>query len=843
MRHNCFKITMIAWMIGLFIISNIKAQIQSPEEYLVTNYGKHFTPHHLLVEYARYLADNSEYMTLETYGYTNEKRPLLLATFTTPGNHQKIDDIRKTNINSTGLESYNDNMVNEKAILWMSFGVHGNEAAGPESSITVMYKLANPDAQTKKWLDNTVVLIDPSVNPDGYSRYTHWLWRIAGDEPHEDMYDREHMEPWPGGRTNHYHFDLNRDWAWQTQVESQQRMIKYNQWMPHIHADFHEMGSNSHYYFAPAAKPYHEYMTQWQRDFQIDIGRNHAKYFDQEGWIYFTRENFDLLYPSYGDTYPTFNGAIGMTYEKGGGGRAGRAIIMNNDDTLTIRDRIDQHVTTAMSTVEMASQNADRLVANFKKYYQDAINNPKGKFKAYVVKSSESSKALADLLKRNKIRFSYATERQSLNGYHYQSEMNKSFNLEPEDIVIDVKQPKSTLLQVLFEPEPMLEDSITYDITSWCIPFAYGVETYGLNSVPGINTEPDYAEMMDMSPPMDAYAYYFSWGSNEAHQVIAAFARNGVRMRIADRPSKVDGIDINRATVVILKGDNKHIKKLNQLVVETLSETSIDWGTLDTGFSDAGGDLGGRRFRLIDNPKVLVLAGEGVSSYTFGQIWHYFEHHLHYPLSIVNKDDIGRVNLDEYDVLILPEGFYRLSKGEKENLSSWVREGGKLIAIGSALRNLSDQEGFALAKYATDEEKKAADKAAEAKRLEERLVDYEGEERRRISQIVPGAIIQNKVDITHPLAYGIKGDYYSLKTSAATYNWLKDAWNVVYVPENYKSYGFVGKELKDKLGGTVSFAVEEKGQGSVIYMVDNPLYRGFWYNGLHLFTNAVFMVE
>jgi hypothetical protein len=819
------------------------AQIQSPEEFLVTNYGEHFTPHHLLVEYARYLADNSDYMTIETYGYTNEKRPLLLATFTTPANHSQIEDIRKSNMNITGIERHSDNNVNEKAILWMSFGVHGNEAAGPESSMTVMYKLANPDAQTRRWLDNTVVLIDPSINPDGYSRYTHWVWQVAGKEPHPTTSDREHMEPWPGGRTNHYHFDLNRDWAWQTQVESQQRFIKYNQWMPHIHADFHEMGYNSHYYFAPAAKPYHEYMTQWQRDFQIDIGKNHAKYFDKEGWIYFTRERFDLLYPSYGDTYPTFNGAIGMTYEKGGSGRAGRAIIMDNGDTLRLRDRIDHHVTTALSTVEITSLNADRLVANFKKYYQDNINNPKGKFKTYVIKSSESSKALAELLKRNKIDFAYATESQKLNGYHYQSEEIRNFEVEPEDIVIDVKQPKSTLLQVLFEPDPMLEDSITYDITAWCIPFAYGVETYGLTAVPTVNTAEQYSEMMDMGAPNNPYAYHFEWGSNDAHRVIAAFAKNGIRMRVADRTSSIQGDKVDRATVVIMKGDNKHVVDWNEKVISTLNGTTVNWGYFESGFSDAGGDLGGRRFRLLENPKVMILAGEGVGSNTFGQVWHYFENHLHYPVSVVNKDEIGRVDLDDYDVLVMPDGYYRMSKGEMDDLSSWIRGGGKLIAIGGALRNLSDQEGFALARYATEDEKKAADKAAEEKAMQERLVDYEGQERRRISQIVPGAIVQNKVDATHPLGYGLGGDYYSLKTSSATYNWLKDAWNVVYVPETFDSYGFIGKELKDKLGGTVSFAVEEKGRGSVVYMVDNPLYRGFWHNGLHLFTNAVFMVE
>jgi hypothetical protein len=821
----------------------VQAQIKSPEEYLVTNYGKHFTPHHLLVEYAQYLADNSEYMSLERYGYTNEKRPLLIATFTTPENRKNLDNIRRTNLKNTGLGKTDPTVVDEKAILWMSFGVHGNEAAGPESAITVLYKLAVPDADTKNWLKNTVVLMDPSVNPDGYSRYTHWLWREAGKEIHPDPYDREHMEPWPGGRVNHYLFDLNRDWAWQTQVETQQRMIKYNQWLPHIHVDFHEMGHNSHYYFAPAAKPYHEYMTQWQRDFQVTIGRNHAKYFDDEGWIYFTRETFDLLYPSYGDTYPTFNGAIGMTYEKGGSGRAGRSIIMNNDDTLTIRDRIDHHVTTAMSTLEVTSENAIKVISNFKQFYTDAVRNPKGKFKAYVIKKSESQKALADLLKRNYIDFKYATAETSLSGYHYQSESNKSFKVQPEDIIIDVKQPKSTLIQVLFEPEPMLEDSVTYDITSWCLPFAYGVETYGLTAVPAVAMGDEYEEEADLNCLPDPYAYYFEWGSNDAHQVIAQLAKKGVRMRVSNSSSSFDGNEIRRATVVAMRGDNKHIPRFNNYMSGVLDAASISWGCLESGFSDAGGDLGGGNFDLLDNPRVLTFSGDGVSSNAFGQVWNYFENHLSYPLSIVDKENLSRVNLDDYNVIILPDGFYSLSNALMESISSWVSSGGKLIAIGGALRNLSDKEGFALAKYATDEEKKDADKAAEAKDLKERLEQYDGEERRRISQIVPGAIVQNKVDNTHPLGYGLEGDYYSLKNSSATYNWLKDAWNVVYVPEEFNSYGFIGHELKKRIGGTVTFAVEQKGRGSIVYMIDNPLFRGFWHNGLHVFTNAVFMVD
>ena len=421
--------------------------------------------------------------------------------------------------------------------------------------------------------------------------------------------------------------------------------------------------------------------------------------------------------------------------------------------------------------------------------------------------------------------------------------MEKSFKVDPQDIVIDVKQPKSTLLQVLFETEPMLEDSLTYDITAWCLPFAYGVETYGLAAVPKINTALDYQVMKEMTVEGTHYAYYFEWGSNEAHKVMAGLSKKGVRFRIANDKSKIDDTPVSRSDVFALRGDNKHIKDFDAMVMGVLNDTTIDWGYVDSGFSEKGGDLGGGKFRLTENPKVLTISGDGVSSNGFGQVWHYFENHIEYPLSIVDIDNLGRVDFDDYNVLILPDGFYNISKSIMDDVSSWVSGGGKLIAIGGALRNLTGKDGFALATYATDEEKKSADKAAEARIHAERLEHFDGEERRRISDIVPGAIIQNKVDNTHPLGYGIVGDYYSLKTSRSTYNWLKGAWNVVYVPKEFESYGFIGHQLKKKLGGTATFAVEDKGRGSVVYMVDNPLYRGFWHQGLHVFTNAIFMVD
>ena len=264
------------------------------------------------------------------------------------------------------------------AIVWLSFNVHGNEASSTEAAMKTIYKLLT---EKKDWLKNTVVILDPCINPDGRDRYANWFNETASSPYSINQQASEHNEPWPGGRPNHYLFDLNRDWVWATQIESSSRLKIYNKWLPHIHVDFHEQGINEPYYFAPAAEPFHEIITNWQRNFQTQIGKNHAKYFDAAGWLYFTKERFDLLYPSYGDTYPTYMGAIGMTYEQAGHGRAGLGILNDEGDVLTLKDRIAHHTTAGLSTVEIASKNAEKLNAEFKKFF----GNSNFKYKSYVM--------------------------------------------------------------------------------------------------------------------------------------------------------------------------------------------------------------------------------------------------------------------------------------------------------------------------------------------------------------------------------------------------------------------------------------------------------------------------
>ncbi len=828
----------------------INAQgLKSPQEFLRTEYGKQFTPHHLLADYVKHVASNSDRVTLIEYGQTNEDRPLLLATITTNENQQNIGAIQNHHLNKIGLGNGEAESIDKDfAVIWLSFGVHGNEAGASESSMNVIYKMANPDNQTTgQWLENSVVLFDPSINPDGYNRYTQWVRGISGKMAHPGHTDREHMEPWPGGRVNHYLFDLNRDWAWQTQVESQQRVAQYAKWMPHIHVDFHEMGYDNGYYFAPAAEPYHKHITDFQRDMQVDIGKNHAKYFDRNGWLYFTREIFDLFYPSYGDTWPTFNGAVGMTYEQAGHGMSGRAIALSNGDTLTIQDRIDHHSKTALSTLEEASKQATRLNENFVKYFSDAVDSPKGTYKSYVIKASDKANRLAELLDKNNIIYYRTADAQSMNGFDYQQGKNTSFRSAEGDIVINANQPNGTLLQVFMEPEPVLSDSVTYDITAWSLPHAYGVQAYGLNGYTNtrkieVSSEKQTACFSSEDPESKAYAYVIPWQSVNSAKILSKIYGKGINARMAKKDIKFDAGMVAKGSIVIVRGDNFHIKSLAEELSKIASDCT-DCMCLPTGFSSKGGDIGSSAFARLSQPKTLLISGRGTGANAVGQIWHYFDEVIGYPLSIVDKQNMGRVDYDDYNTLILPDGYYSFSEDELKDITSFINDGGKVIAISGALGNFVEKEGYALATYATDEEKEEAKKHREAKKLEARNDSFHDQERHGISNSVPGAIIKNNLDTSHPLSFGLGDSYHSLKTSRQRYSLLQDAWNVITVPKGYNHYGFIGASLKPKFEDTVSFAVEEKGSGSIIYMVDNPLFRGFWDNGLMLFGNALFLVD
>lgn len=831
-----FRTTLFA----LFLPLALFGQLQSPSEFLPHEHGAQFTPHHLVVAYAKHVADQSDRVSVQQYGTTPEGRPLLLLTVSSPENLAQQEAIRQNNLRRAGLLSGQPEAGLDRAIVWLSFGVHGNEAAATESAMSTLYELARTDSpQALEWLAETLVLIDPSLNPDGYDRYTHWYRGVAplGNTP--ERATLEHREPWPGGRVNHYLFDLNRDWAWQTQTETQQRADVYHLWMPHLHVDFHEQFPDSPYYFAPAARPYHAYITDWQAEFQHTIGQGNARYFDKEGWLYFTREVFDLFYPSYGDTYPTFKGAIGMTYEQAGHGMAGRGVLLENGDTLTLHDRIAHHTTAALATVETASRHREELVRNFEQYFRRSASNPPGRYKTYVVSKGNAPgklTALTDLLDRNRIAYGTATAGQRLTGFDYTAGEQKTIAIEEGDLLIDPHQLMGVLVQVLFEPVPALEDSLTYDITAWALPYAYGLSagafTQRLPFKPGFEL-PKAEQGWEVGRAY--YAYASAWSSFSDARFLAALMKAGVKVRAARGDFRIDGKAYEPGAIVITRADNRKLGDRFDALVQVLAQAhGQPLDGLRTGFADDGFDLGSSSMQYLAPPKVALLSGEKTNSGSFGEVWHYLEQGLGYPVYLFEADRFGQLDLSAYNTLIMPEGRYGFSESELEQLKTWVSGGGRLIAIGSALSALEGQNGFGL--------EHQEDKQEMLSEPEERLRAYGAQARQSMSAAMPGAIFKVELDRSHPLAYGLGEAYFSLKTSETAYQLLQKGWNAGYLGTAPEPIGFAGSEAKKQLPHTLVFGELPQGRGSIVYLVDNPLFRGFWEDGRLLFSNALFQV-
>lgn len=828
----------------LFVNVGVWAQdIKSPDEFLGYELGSKFTYHHRIVDYFKYVAEHKDNVLIEQYGTTYEGRPLVKVVLSSSANMSKLEEIRLNNLKRTGLMSGTAS-DDGKAIVWLSYNIHGNEASSSEATMRTLYELASgSNEKANRWLENTVVIIDPCVNPDGRDRYANFYNQYGALPSYNAHIDAaEHREPWPGGRPNHYLFDLNRDWAWQSQVESKQRMKAYSEWMPHVHVDFHEQGYNSPYYFAPAAEPFHEVITDWQREFQTEIGKNHARYFDAENWVYFTRERFDLFYPSYGDTYPTYNGAIGMTYEQAGHSLAGLGIITSYGDTLTLKDRLLHHHTTGMSTIEIAAENAMKLSNEFKKFFDDNQRNPKAKYKAYVIKATSGEDKLRSLqgfLDQHHIYYGSSNTKRILKGYAYHLGEEGSSTLAPDDMVINVAQPKAALITAMFEPESKLTDSLTYDITAWAIPFAFGLEAYAIDSaIPDVKKR-ETKNNIHTGADIDAYAYVVNYQSFEDAKMLAALLKEGVRVRMAPKAFSVQGQRFEKGALVIAQRNNEHIKQLGQKVSEKANELGRKVYAVRTGFVDYGHDFGSNDLIRINAPKIAVLSGEGSSSLSYGEVWHYFEQQLGYPITSLRTDYFDRVDLTTYDVLIVPSGYYGnvLDDTGFKKIDEWVKEGGKLILMQAAISSFASKDGFAIKNF-TDEEKKQFEE-----KDKDLLQAYHTAERRNLSNAIFGAVYKVRLDNSHPLAYGYEDYYMSLKTSSARYTFLENGWNVgVLQGKTAPLSGFAGHKANRKLENSLVFGVQPMGRGQVVYLVDDPLFRAFWENGRLLFSNAVFLV-
>ena len=816
--------SLVVAVVVLLLAPAALAQVQSPEAFLGYPLGERFTPHHRVIDYVEHVAAASERVDLVPYGETVEGRPLVTLVVRAGD----AGAARASNLRAAAGEG-----VPDKAIVWLSYNVHGNESVSTEASLATLYELATSD-RAAVWLEDVVVILDPCLNPDGRERYVSGYRQRRGAQPNADPDAWEHDEPWPGGRGNHYLFDLNRDWAWGTQAETRARLALYNAWLPHVHVDFHEQGVDSPYYFAPAAEPFHPRITDAQREIQTTIGRANAERFDREGWLYFTREVFDLFYPGYGDTWPTFNGAVGMTYEQGGSGRAGLAIETAEGDTLRLANRIEHHTASGLATVATTAQNAEAVRQAFARYHRDA---PAGETRAYAVRGPQGQlDALAELLDLQGIRYGWADREQTAQGVRYGGGLDAPaaparVTVAPGDLVVPLDQPKGTLAAVLFEPAPALADSVTYDVTAWALPYVYGLEGLALRA--GVSTTDARPVASSPALPERPYAYVARYDSAPDAALLARLLDAGVGVRIATEPFTSGGEAYGAGTLVVTRAGNRELgDRFDAVVRGAAREASRPLGALATGFAETGIDVGSNAVGFVRAPRVLVLADEPVSSTALGEVWHTFEQTWQYPVSLVRAEDLGRAELADADVLVMPSGSYGdwLDGDRASTVLDWVRAGGRVVAMERAVDALAREDGFGVKRRTV-----ARDTSASSK-----LRRYADREREDAASSNPGSIYRVQLDGSHPLAFGYPGYTYTLKRGTAAFEFLESGWNVGVVREGRPVSGFAGADTAERLTDTLVFGVREVGRGQVVLLVDSPLFRGFWSNGELLFANAVF---
>lgn len=821
-------------ILACFISTLSFGQIKSPAEFLGYQVGSKVTPHWKVLEYYQYLANQvPNQIKMESYGETTEGRPLRVFYISSAQNIGNLETIRTNNLKlAHALEGEGNS--SSPAIVWISNNIHGNETSSIEASMMTLFELVNPNnSKSKTWLENTLVIIDPCLNPDGTERYNNWYNSVVGVKYNPELYAREHREPWPGGRYNHYYFDMNRDWAWQTQRESTLRAVIYNKWLPHIHVDFHEQGINSPYYFPPAAEPLHEVITPWQREFQTTIGKHNAKYFDSKGWLYFTKERFDLFYPSYGDTYPIYSGAIGMTFEKAGNGSAGLGVYTDDKDTLTLVDRAIQHHASGLNVIEIVSQNAAKVVSEFKKFGDEAASGKLASFQSYIIKydnsRDKSIRALLELLDKNKI--NYYSSSGSVKGLDYFSKKEQNHTLTDKDVVIPGNQSKAALIRVLFEPEAKLTDSVTYDITAWSLPYVYGLPAIASQSKIS-NLNPYQLEKINNTTGSN-FGYAIKWDGFTSAKLLAALLRNKITVKVSDQSFKIGSEDFPKGSIMVMKNGNKQINT-EKILKEEADRLQVKTYAIASGIVEGGKDLGSSDVKTIKAPKIMMMAGEGIRATNVGEVWHYFDQQLEYPIVLINPTDFSRVDWDEIDVFIMPNGSYSFlkDKTQSDEFSNWIKKGGKVIALESAVSQLAGQSWSGL---------KTVKQDSSSKTKPSPLKKYGDRERGALENYTAGAIFRVTFDASHPLMFGVK-DYFTLKQDDNLFQYFEPnkGWNVGYITENSKMSGFVGHSLVKKLKNGLVFGTENIGRGSIIYLTDNVLFRNFWESGKLIMANATF---
>ncbi|SDL30329.1 Zinc carboxypeptidase [Catalinimonas alkaloidigena] len=806
--------------------------IPTPEQVLGFQIGTWHLSHDQQVWYLRTLAAAApDRIKIEEYGRTYEDRPLQVLIITHPDNHQRLEEIRRQHVAlNDPAQAASFNTAQMPTVLYNGYSIHGNEPSGANAATLVAYYLAAAEGpEVEQILRNTVILLDPSFNPDGLQRFSTWVNAHKSITEVADPNAREFNEPFPRGRTNHYWFDLNRDWLPAQHPESQGRVRLFQRWQPNVLTDHHEMGTNSTFFFQPGVSTRVNPLTPLQnQELTSKIGQFHAAALDSIGSLYFTKEGYDDFYYGKGSTYPDVQGSIGILFEQA----SSRGHAQESDHgVLRFPFTIRNQVTTALSTLRALQALRPELLDYQRSFFQESAPTTRGRTTApqgYVFsRTRDLARAyhFIEMLRRHQIDVYRAGQSVTING------QSVSAN---EAYVVPLAQRQRRLIEAIFRTQTEFTDSLFYDISSWTFPLAF--------NLPYQAGLPRLGERIDSLPfPVGrvrgrtdgAVGWAFAWDGYYAPRALYRLQKAGVRTLVAQKPFSQqignETIDFSYGTILVPTFNQEvPADSIAALMEQLTTDDALDVYALPTGLAASGVDLGSRSLAPVPQPKIGMFIGSGISSYDAGEIWHLLDQRYQMPLTLLDLDDWRGSNIDRYTVLIMPDGNYRLNDGFKETLERWVRAGGTLVALQGALRWV---QSVGLGDFSFKTPPKDTSYT--------RYVDLPD---RRGAQEISGAIFQVDVDVTHPLAFGYRNDRLAVFKQGELF--LNSSANATHLPLRYTAQpllsGYVTAPNLNELRNTPAVVVSPQGRGRVIAFADNPNFRAFWYGTNKLFANALF---
>ena len=805
--------------------------IPTPETIIGHPLGHRVARHDLLLKYMRTLSNLSDRVNVETIAKTHEGRDILMLTISSPENLARIDEIKAAHValsDPNADQTITDDMP---VVTWLNYGVHGAEVSSTDSSMAVAYYLASAQGDyIEETLKNSVILIVAIFNPDGSSRQSAWNHMHGSQVPITDPNGRNHNTFWPGGRTNHYWFDLNRQWLLQQHPGPQGWVKKFHEWKPNISTDHHEMGTNSTFYIPPGVPDRtFPYIPTESIELLEEVTDRPREFMDGEARLYFSEEGYDNFYIGKGATYPHLNAGIGLLLEQ--------ARTLGEVDTvhgkLSFRDNVRTYLNLSLSIVKAGIELRPRLLDYQKRFYKNAIEfAAKDDVKGYVF-SSPKDKArdfhFRELLRRHKIDVNTLNEDIDVDGTTYRA---------GEAYMVKTNQRQYTLIKGIFEKITTFENNTFYDVSGFTMPLTFGMD-YAAVGAREVNSAGDIALPSfptQPAPEKATAAYLFEWNEYYAPKALNRLLQAGVRPKVSTKPFSIntsDGkIEMAAGSIMVStgwQGSELGDNKLHEIMAKIAIEDGIkvhSVGSFRT--PTAGMDLGSNNFKVIEKPNILLMVGEGTRAYDAGEAWHLLDYRMNIPVTLYDKQNLGKLDISDYTHIIFVGGEY--NSGDEaltRKMRNWVRNGGTVIAhrqgakwAGDILLNIKDEkEEFPLDRQ-----------------------DYAAKIPNEVENIVGGAIMRGDLDITHPIGFGyVNRDVYTHRDTLIAFDPPKNPYaTIVSIPENAVASGFASADNQERLSGKAMAIAERMGQGSVILFADNPNFRAYFYGSNKMFLNGLY---